>query len=107
MIKNEIQNEINKLKAKYGNKKIKLNKEYWISGWSYDPLYEGYDVYKGIIVRAEKINGYDVYYTDRDCRYYFSWDIHTSRFNAEDISDLKNIYLYDWVEYGEENLFNR
>ena len=106
MIKTEIRNEIYELNKQYNDKKIKLFKEYWISEWSYDPLYEGYDVYKGVITKVEEINGYKVYSTDKNCRYYFAWDIHTSKFEAEKISDLKNIYLYDWCEYGEEDLIN-
>lgn len=65
MIKTEIENEIYKLNKKYNDKKIKLHKEYWISEWSYDPLYEGYDVYKGVITKVKEINGYKVYYTDK------------------------------------------
>ena len=102
----EIKKEIQILKDRYNKKKIKLNKEYWISGWAYDPLYEGYEEYKEVITKVKDINGYKVYFTNRNCRYYFSWDIHESKFEAEKISNLKNTYLYDWCEYGEENLIN-
>ena len=99
-----VREKADKLKNKYNSKKIKLNKEYWLSEWSYDPLYEGYDVYKGVITKVEEINGYKVYSTDKNSRIYFAWDIHISKYEAEKISDLKNIYLYDWCEYGEEDL---
>ncbi len=106
MIKKEIEEKIYKLKKRYNNKHVKLNKEYWLSEWSYDPLYEGYDVYKGVIKEVKEINGYKVYFTDKNCRYYFAWDIHISKVEAEKISDLKNVYLYDWCEHGEEDLIN-
>lgn len=105
MIIAEMKDEINKLKRKHNDKEIKLNKEYWVSEWSYDPLYEGYDVYKATITKVEDVNGYKVYSTNKNKRYYFAWDIHNSRFEADKISDLKNSYLYDYCEY-EEKLIN-
>lgn len=106
-IREEIRREVEKLNQRHSRKEIELHKVYWLSEWSYDPLYEGYDVYIGVLRKVTEINGYNVYTTDRNCRYYFPWDIHISKYEAEKISGLKNTYLYDWCEYGEDELIRQ
>ena len=47
-----------------------------------------------------------MYSAEKNNRYYFAWDIHKTIREADGISNLKNLYLYDWCEYGEEELIN-
>ena len=60
MKREKIKETIGKLKEKHNDKEIKLNEVYFTSEWSYDPLYEGYDVYCEKIVAVKEINGYKV-----------------------------------------------
>ena len=40
-IREEIRREVEKLNQRHSRKEIELHKVYWLSEWSYDPLYEG------------------------------------------------------------------
>ena len=84
------------LKRLYNNKIIELNKEYFVSEWSWNPIDDGIYTYKEIIRNVEDVDGYKVYATGSNYRHYFSWDIHDTKEECDLICDIKNQYGYDW-----------
>lgn len=91
-------NEIPKLKELHNNREIELNKEYFVSEWSWSPLCDGYNVYPEILRYVQEIDGYKVYTTGKNYRHYFAWDIHETEDAAREITNLKDSYGYDWCD---------
>lgn len=102
----DIYEEMLELKKTHNGKKIKLNKEYYVSEWSWTPIADGYSVFPEIIRYAQEIDGYMIYTTGTSCRYYFAWDIHELKEDARRITDIKNSYCYDWCTKIERNLID-
>ncbi|MCH1964371.1 hypothetical protein MCG45_16195 [Clostridium perfringens] len=94
------------LKKVHNNKKIELGKEYWVSEWSWSPICDGYIPHQEIIEFAEKIDGYNVYTTGTNYRYYFAWDIYNTKEEAEVMCKFKGKYGYDWCTKVEHSLIN-
>lgn len=104
-VKNPIR-EIPKLKQLYNGKNIELNKKYFVSEWSWNPICDGYNVYPETIRYMQEIDGFKVYTTGKNYRHYFSWDIHETEDTAREIANLKNSYGYDWCDM-ENNLIDK
>lgn len=91
-----IDEQIEELKKKYNDREISLGDSYWVSEWSWSPIYDGYKEYEETIRNVENIDGYKVYTTGKNYRHYFAWDIHKTKEEAAEISNVKHRYAYDW-----------
>lgn len=94
------------LKENHNNKNIELGKEYWVSGWSWNPICDGYIPCQEVIRFVENIDGYNIYTTGKNYRYYFAWDIYNIKEEAEDMCKFKGKYSYDWCTKVEHGLIN-
>ena len=92
----DIENAFKLFKEEHNNKIIELNKEHFVSEWSWQPIVDGIFTYKETIRFVEEVDGYKIYTTGDNYRYYFAWDIHLSKLEAEDVCNIKNQFGYDW-----------
>ena len=92
----DLMNQVAEFKEIHNEKEIKLGETYWVSEWSWTPLYDGYKEYEAVIRNVEVINGYNVYTTGKNYRHYFAWDICQTKEEAKEISKIKDSYAYDW-----------
>lgn len=90
--------EILKLKELHNDRYIELNKEYFVSEWSWTPIADGYSVFPETIRHVQEIDGYKVYTTGKNYRHYFAWDIHKTEEAARKMTNLKDSYGYDWCD---------
>lgn len=95
---------VKELKKVHNNKKIELGKEYWVSEWSWSPIFDAYIPYQEKIRFVENIDGYNVYTTGKNYRYYFAWDIYNTKEEAEEMCKFKSKYSYDWCMKIESGL---
>lgn len=84
------------LKRLYNTKVIELDREYFVSEWSWNPIDDGIYTYKQVIRHSEQIDGYKIYTTGSNYRHYFAWDIHDTKSECDLICELKNQFGYDW-----------
>lgn len=96
-------NEKNALKAIFRfidftkDKNIMLDRTYWVSEWSWEPICDGIHCYEETI--RDAINYYNqvtAYCTTKNNRTYFPWDIYESKEECELITDFKNSFGYAW-----------
>lgn len=94
----EAEKMLKKIKKEYeGKEDIELNKEYFVSEWSWQPISDGYGVYKQTIRAKAEVDGETTYITGTNYRKYQAWDIFETEEEAQKMSDLKNSFGYDWA----------
>lgn len=82
----------------YKDKEIELNKTYYVSEWSWNPMCDGYIVSQETIQYVEEINGIEVYTTGTNYRHYYKWDLFEDYNDAKKMSDYKDSFTYDWAK---------
>lgn len=75
-----------------------LNKEYWVSEWSWNPICDGYSPHKEVIRYKQNIDGINIYTTGKNHRYYYPWDICEEKKDCEKITEFKNSFAYNWCD---------
>lgn len=78
------------------NKKIELDKTYWVSEWSWYPIYDGIFSYEEHIRSSKSNDGVTAFYTNKNYRTYFYWDIYETKEECNEVCSLKNSFGYDW-----------
>lgn len=80
------------------NKVIKLDKEYFVSEWSWTPIADGIYVYKEVIKDCKSFGDIKAYCTGTNYRTYLPWDIYESEDDCTLITKFKNSFGYTWDE---------
>lgn len=75
---------------------IEINKEYWVSEWSWRPICDGNYPCQEIIRHKMNIAGLDIYATGTSCRTYFAWDLFETEKECSEMCSFKNSFGYDW-----------
>lgn len=75
---------------------IDINKEYWVSEWSWQPICDGNFPCQQTIRRKINIAGLDIYATGTSCRTYFAWDLFDAEKECTEMCSFKNSFGYDW-----------
>ena len=95
---NDVKQEFERLIKTQNDKKIELNKTYWVSEWSWNPIADGYTTQPETIRYKESIDGINVYTTGTSYRYYYAWDLYESEEECKKMSDFKDRFTYGWCE---------
>lgn len=80
------------------DKVVELNKTYWVTEWSWNPMCDGRYVYEETIREYANINGIDCYFTNKNNRVYFKEDIFTDKEEAQNACDWQNSFGYTYEE---------
>ncbi|MMZ62939.1 hypothetical protein D1872_251680 [compost metagenome] len=78
------------------NKKIELDKTYWVSEWSWTPISDGIYSYEEHIRSSKRNGSVTAFYTNKNYRTYFAWDIYETKKECDKVCELKNSFGYDW-----------
>lgn len=97
-MRNDVKQEFERLIKTQNDKKIELNKTYWVSEWSWNPIADGYITQPEVIRYKETIDGINVYTTGTNYRYYYAWDLYESKEDCKKMSDFKDRFAYGWCE---------
>lgn len=90
------------------NKEIELNKKYWVSEWSWMPIYDGIYPCEEIIREHAVIDGIDCYFTNKNNRVYFKEDIFENKEDAEEMCKWQNSFSYDYdSQISKANIVNK
>jgi hypothetical protein len=98
------------LQAKHKWNIVELNKEYWITEWSWTPICDGIYPYQEILRHVQLFNFFDkatenvgrfdyfcpVYQTTKNNRFYFPWEIFDSKQDAKIASRIYDSWGYDY-----------
>lgn len=76
--------------------KIKLDRVYWVSQWSWTPIVDGIFSYEETIREGYSYGEVSAYYTGLNYRTYFPWDICETKEECNEICSLKSKFSYDW-----------
>ena len=95
-MKKDVQEAFDILVEKYNKKDIELNKTYWVSEWTWNPMTDGYTCCEEVIRYKQNIDGINVYTTGTSYRYYYAWDIYETKEDARKMSSFKDGFGYDW-----------
>jgi hypothetical protein len=77
-------------------KQIDLNKKYWVTEWSWNPMCDGRIVCEETIREHAIINGIDCYFTNMNNRIYFKEDIYATKEEAIKVLSWQNNFGYDY-----------
>lgn len=106
VLKAEFGNELNEENASKAifrfidftkDKVVELNKTYWVSEWSWQPMCDGMFCYEETI--RDALNYYNLvtaYCTTKNYRTYLPWDIYETKEECQLITNFKNSFGYDW-----------
>ncbi|GAB6989516.1 hypothetical protein [Paenibacillus pini] len=78
------------------SKTVELDKTYWVSEWSWTPISDGIYSYEEHLRNSKVNNNITAYYTDKNYRTYFPWDIYETKEECDLACKLKNSFGYDW-----------
>ncbi|WP_312286908.1 hypothetical protein [Terrisporobacter sp.] len=95
-MKENVLSKFEELKTSHNDKIIELNKVYWVSEWSWNPICDGYAPCEETIRYVQNIDGINIYTTGTSYRYYYAWDICETKEECYKITDIKNDFAYDW-----------
>lgn len=98
---------LSQLLDKYNDKEIELNKTYYVSEWSWNPMRDGYIVDQETIRYVEEIDGVKVYTTGLNHRHYYAWDLYDDFDKAVIMTKYKNSYGYDWSDIDNHIKFSQ
>lgn len=87
------------IELKQKDKVIELGKTYWASEWSWNPLLDGIYDYEETIRSTMNVDGIDVYFTNKNYRFYLKEDLYESQKECVEICKWKNEFVYDYDCY--------
>lgn len=81
------------------SKNIELNKTYWASEWSWQPMCDGIYSYEQEIRQHLVVEGIDVYFTNTNYRFYLKEDLYDSKDMCDKMCSWKNEFSYNYVVF--------
>ena len=75
---------------------VEINKEYYVSEWSWEPICDGNFPCVQTIRFRKSVNGIDAYATGTSHRTYFAWDLFEEENECKEMCEFKNSFGYNW-----------